>query len=207
MTNRSLLLNLGRAGAVAAATVAIVGLAACFKPAPPANNTAATANAAATRTAATNGAGLGSSTTVPGAPVLPAGNQLGPGQSMSGPMGGPAGMNGPGGPGGPGGGPAGGPSGGPGGSTGMSGPGGQAPGGYAQGGPGGQDQTANDDYDKNFINSCFRTAVQNGNSTQSAARYCACAMGELDQLSLRQKQGLTGNSPEVRRAEQDCQRG
>ena len=103
----------------------------------------------------------------------------------------------------------------------MSGPGGQAPGGYAQGGPGGQDQsaddesgppsssdqTANDDYDKNFINSCFRTAVQNGNSTQSAARYCACAMGELDQLSLRQKQGLTGNSPEVRRAEQDCQRG
>ena len=49
MTNRSLLLNLGRAGAVAAATVAIVGLAACFKPAPPANNTAATANAAATR--------------------------------------------------------------------------------------------------------------------------------------------------------------
>ncbi len=205
MTSRSSLSNLGRVGAATAAVVALLGLGACLKLAPAANNTTAPpANTVpAGQSSATNGAGLGASTGVPGAPVAP----LAPLTNGMGAPPGPGGMAGPG-PAGQGPGP-----GSLGGATGATGPGGgSAPGGPPSGGdqggpPSTGDQSANDDYDKNFINACFHSAVQKGNSIDAAAHYCTCAMGELDRLNIRQKQSLTGSSPEVLRAEQDCQGG
>jgi len=192
MTIRSSLTKLGRVGAATAAMVALVGLAACIKPTPPsanATNTAglAPANTAAMATppAAANTASLDTGNAIPGAPVATPGAVPTPGAPGT-----------------------------------PATPGAQAdlgaagalgsPSGGGGGGPGPQadndqsDVNGNDEFDRNFINACFRTAVHNGNSTQTSARYCTCAMGELDQLSLAQKQALTAGSPQVTKAENDC---
>jgi hypothetical protein len=63
----------------------------------------------------------------------------------------------------------------------------------------------NSNYDRNFINSCFRTAARES-SVDQAAQYCTCVMADLDRLSLPQKNALTSNSPQLVSAENDCKR-
>jgi hypothetical protein len=59
-------------------------------------------------------------------------------------------------------------------------------------------------WDRTAYTACVPSAIGNGATSQGAARYCACLVAELDQLTLAQKSALTPNSPDIAGAASQC---
>ena len=59
-------------------------------------------------------------------------------------------------------------------------------------------------WDRGAYTACVPPAIATGASSQGAARYCACIVAELDQLTLAQKTALAPGSPDVVQAASQC---
>jgi hypothetical protein len=193
MIDQSSRLTGARCGVAVATLLALVALGGCIKLGGGGNATNTTSNTTITTT-------ISNAAMAPGAPVNTA--SLAPatnGTPADIPL--------------PGGGSTGNPPGASGGAGSLGGTAGGPGGDNANAGGGSQDAAddvdpnanGNSNYDRNFINGCFRTAARES-SVDQAAQYCTCVMADLDRLSLPQKNALTPNSPQLLSAENDCKR-
>lgn len=85
-----------------------------------------------------------------------------------------------------------------------------APGNSAAGGnsadsfQGAFDKSFNAAFDKSTHDSCVRSATAHGAAPDAAERYCTCIVGQLDNLTVQQKRGLSRSSPELSLAASAC---
>jgi hypothetical protein len=66
------------------------------------------------------------------------------------------------------------------------------------------DNSFNTAFDKKTHDSCLPAAQQHGATAAQAEAYCSCVVAQLDKLSVQQKMGLNGNSPELQQAANAC---
>jgi len=66
------------------------------------------------------------------------------------------------------------------------------------------DKSFNSEFDKSAHDSCISSATAHGASPGRAERYCTCMVGQLDNLTVRQKMELRPSSPEVSQAFSAC---
>jgi hypothetical protein len=65
----------------------------------------------------------------------------------------------------------------------------------------------NASFDKSTHDSCLKSAEGQGAMATLAETYCTCVVGQLDKLTVAQKMGLNGNSPELQQAATACKPG
>ena len=62
----------------------------------------------------------------------------------------------------------------------------------------------NASFDKSVHDSCVKSAVQNSAAPDAAERYCSCMVGQLKDLSVKEKQSLSPASDKVQAAAAHC---
>jgi hypothetical protein len=66
------------------------------------------------------------------------------------------------------------------------------------------DKGFNDKWSKTTHDSCVSARVSQGGAADEANRYCTCVVDKLMPLTVAQKMGLNGSSPELQQAANAC---
>jgi hypothetical protein len=69
------------------------------------------------------------------------------------------------------------------------------------------DKSFNESFDRSTHDSCVSSATAHGGAADAAEKYCSCVVAQLDKLSVKEKEGLTPESPVLAQAAGACRGG